>query len=85
VAVEKGYLGEDSLTRTVIDTTLTMPNLTRKEILGLLRTFPLYIKMDEEDFPEIACAEHDTPEGNAAFERLAAKYRKRFWGVESRR
>jgi radical SAM superfamily enzyme YgiQ (UPF0313 family) len=81
VAVAKGYLEKDTLTRTVIDTTLTMPALSRREILGLLRTFPLYIKLDEEDFPEIACAEHDTQEGNAAFERLAAKYRTRFWGA----
>ena len=81
VAVEKGYLGRDSLTHSVIDTTLTMPALSRAEILGLLRTFPLYIKLPEEDFPEIACAERDTPEGTAAFERLSQKYRKIFWGV----
>jgi len=56
-----------------------MPGLTKEEIEGLLRTFPLYIKMPEDRFPEIHVAEKNTPEGNAMFSKLAEEYRNTYW------
>lgn len=79
VAIKAGYLKENDHIHSLIDSTLDMPQLSRDEIQGLIRTFPLYIKMPKEKFPEIQKAEKNTDEGNAAFAKLAAEYRKKYW------
>lgn len=50
--------------------------LSKDEIKGLLRTFPLYVHFDEEMFPEIRKAEKFTEEGNMAFRELSDRYVK---------
>ncbi len=79
VAIKEGYLKENDHIHSLIDSTLDMPQLSRDEIQGLIRTFPLYIKMPTEKFPEIKKAEKNTVEGNAVFAELAAEYRKKYW------
>jgi anaerobic magnesium-protoporphyrin IX monomethyl ester cyclase len=56
-----------------------MPQLPKDEIEGLLRTFPLYIKMPKRKFPLIKLAEQNTPEGNVAFKKLAKEYQEKYW------
>ena len=48
--------------------------LSRDEIKGLLRTFPLYVHFDEEYFALIEKAEQFTEEGNSIFNELANRY-----------
>jgi radical SAM superfamily enzyme YgiQ (UPF0313 family) len=79
VAIKEGYLKEDDRIHSLVDSTLDMPQLTREELQGLIRTFPLYIKMPEERFPEIMLAEKNTEDGNAAFRLLAEEYKKKYW------
>jgi anaerobic magnesium-protoporphyrin IX monomethyl ester cyclase len=78
IAVQEGYLKEDAIITSMIDSTLDMPQLSRKEINGLIRTFPLYIRMPEDRFPELEKAEHDDDE----YDRLAKEYRKVYWRIE---
>ncbi len=81
VAIEEGYLCPDDPVRSLVESTLDMPRFPRPEINGILRTFPLYIRFPRERFGEIREAEMDTPEGNAAFQRLADEYRRTVWGI----
>ncbi len=79
VAIQQGYLKETDMIQSLVDSTLDMPQLSRQEIQGLLRTFPLYVKMPLDRFADIEIAEHFTDQGNAMFEKLAQEYKDRFW------
>jgi radical SAM superfamily enzyme YgiQ (UPF0313 family) len=50
--------------------------LSRDEVKGLLRTFPLYVHFSESMFPKIKKAEEFTEEGNRIFCELSAQYAK---------
>lgn len=80
-ALEKGYIKEDEETGAPIIGTfaLDMPTISRQEIMGLVRTFSLYVKFPKEEWPEIALAEQFTPEGNAKFADLSKRYYERFF------
>lgn len=45
----------------------------QKDLIGLIRTFNLYIRLPESDFDEIKIAESPTPEGDAMLEKLTKK------------
>jgi hypothetical protein len=79
VAIRDGYLKDTGNIHSILESSLDMPQLLSDEIEGLLRTFPLYIKMLENRFPEIRVAENNTPEGNTMFARLAQEYRNTYW------
>nr|WP_319375376.1 radical SAM protein [uncultured Methanoregula sp.] len=79
VAVREGYLKLEEKIHSIVDSTLNMPQITHDEILGLLRTFPLYIKMPEERFEDIRKAEENSESGNLAFKKLAEEYQKKYW------
>lgn len=79
-AVEKGYVTEDAETGTLMTgSILDMPTISREEIMGLVRTFSLYVRFPREEWPQIALAEKFTPEGNAEFEELSEHYYERFF------
>ena len=73
--IEKGYLQSnaktDSLMRRSI---LNMPQFPPDQIKGLVRTFPLYVKMPESYFERIRIAEKLNGEGNEAFSELREIY-----------
>jgi len=79
VAIREGFLKDSGNIHSILESSLDMPRLSKEEIEGLLRTFPLYIKMPEDRFPEIQAAEKNTPEGNAMYARLAEEYRNTYW------
>jgi len=79
-AVEKGYVTEDAETGTLIaGSVLNMPTISREEIMGLVRTFSLYVRFSKEEWPEIKIAEKFTPEGDAKFAELSKRYYERFF------
>jgi anaerobic magnesium-protoporphyrin IX monomethyl ester cyclase len=80
-ARSSGYLtnAEDFTNSNVISSMLTMPTITQEEMLGLVRTFSLYVKFPREEWPEIAIAERFTPEGDAKFRELSKRYYERFF------
>lgn len=55
-------------------TFLNMPQITGTEIFGLLRTFPLYVKLSKRYYDDIKIAESMTKEGNEKFEELTNIY-----------
>jgi len=79
-ALSKGYIQQDSPTNSpVLGSVLNMPTISPEELLGLVRTFSLYVKFPREEWPEIALAESFTPEGDARFAELSKKYYERFF------
>lgn len=79
IALEKGYIDRDTLAGDYRkETVMRMEHLTEAELLGLQRTFPLYVKFPRERWPEIRRAEAFTPEGDRVWEELSAEYRDRF-------
>lgn len=80
LALKEGYITEETTTATLIGgSVLNMPTLSRDEILGLVRTFCLYVKFPREEWPQIRIAEKFDDEGNAMFERLSKLYYERFF------
>ena len=79
-AVANGYLEEGTQTNSIITgSILDMDTISKEEILGLVRTFSLYVKFPKEEWPEIELAEKFTEEGNAKFTELSERYYERFF------
>lgn len=79
LAVQRGYLDGNSITKHVASTSLlNMPQLSAREIDGLLRTFQLYVRLPREDWPRIRLAEEDTAEGNRIFAEFQDKFTNKF-------
>jgi len=79
-SIEKGYIPADkSNFSPMIGSVLDMPQLTADQIMGLVRTFPLYVKMPREHFTKIAAAEQLNKEGNAAFLELSEVFFKQYF------
>ena len=57
-----------------MDSGLDMPQLPRREIDGLRKTFALYARLGEEYWPKIQIAEGDDEEAQKAFEELREIY-----------
>ena len=70
--IKKGYLSSDStdIDNPIGGSVLTMPQLSREEIEGLLRTFVLYVKLPEEYYPKIREAEQLNEKGDLVLEEL---------------
>jgi len=82
-AIDAGWLDPEALTvHTTASSILNMPELTSKQIDGLMRTFPLYVEFDESEWPQIEKAERFGPEGDEVLARYSNIYRKRNWKEE---
>jgi hypothetical protein len=80
LAVQKGYIDPEAQTTSLITgSVLNMPQLGREEILGLVRTFSLYVKFPKEEWPLIQRAEKLDEEGNRIFGELSKLYYERFF------
>jgi radical SAM superfamily enzyme YgiQ (UPF0313 family) len=79
LCLERGYVGPDhiALEHTFMSK-LNMPQITKEEIYGLFRTFPLYVKLPEGCWPKIKRAEGLNEEGDRIYEDLAEIYRNEY-------
>jgi radical SAM superfamily enzyme YgiQ (UPF0313 family) len=79
--IDKGYMNpHDSYHADIRKRSiLKMPTLSNEEICGLLRTFPLYVKLPKSEYARIRKAEKFDREGNEAFGKLSERYRKEFF------
>ncbi len=76
----KGYITEASQTQGLMSgPIMRMPQLGNDELLGLVRTFSLYVKFPIEEWPEIRVAERFDEQGNRKFAELSARFHERFF------
>jgi radical SAM superfamily enzyme YgiQ (UPF0313 family) len=72
---QKGYIEKDLIAEDFfIGSVMNMPQLPNEEIIGLMRTIPLYIKFPKSDWDKIELAEKFDEEGNKVFEELKEIY-----------
>jgi radical SAM superfamily enzyme YgiQ (UPF0313 family) len=77
---EKGYITEESQTKGVMSgPIMRMPQLDNDVLLGLVRTFSLYVKFPKEEWPEVRIAERFDEEGNRKFAELSKLYHERIF------
>jgi len=73
--IENGYLDKNAKVHQLLDgVALTMNTITYNELKGLQRTFPLYAKMPESEFPRIRRAEIFDEEGGKVYEELRSTF-----------
>jgi len=76
-AIEEGWLDPDKQSTSVIsESILEMPEpyLDSSEILGLVKTLPLYARLGEDRFPEIAQAECEQDSEGPIFSKLKEEW-----------
>jgi len=75
LCVEKGYIPRSELGGDYRqDFVLEMPSISKEEIMGLQRTFAMYVKFPRSMWSDIELAEKD----DMAFNRLSKMYREKF-------
>ncbi|OGX46164.1 MAG: hypothetical protein A3I71_06080 [Omnitrophica WOR_2 bacterium RIFCSPLOWO2_02_FULL_63_16] len=83
IAIREGYLDPESIVSLSHDagSMLDMPQFRREEIIGLARTFSLYVKLPETSYPEIRIAERVDGVGDRHYESLLKRFREETYGV----
>ena len=76
--VAYGFNQNADVVATLPPSPLKQPHITKEELRGLKRTFPLYIKFPESEFDLIKKAEKFVEEGNEIFGELSKTYRKKY-------
>jgi anaerobic magnesium-protoporphyrin IX monomethyl ester cyclase len=73
VCVKENFIEESNIVDTTqigTDSILNFPDLFKKELKGLLKTFNLYVKLPCKYYPDILIAEKDDEEGSYMFNKL---------------
>lgn len=83
-AIEKGYLAKDADTVSpMLRSVLHMPHFPPDEIEGIVRTFPLYVKMPKNYFNEIKIAEQLNKEGDKKLGELREIYFRDYFHIKN--
>jgi len=82
LCIDLGYIKEDTkVIHNTRDTVLNMPQYSRDDINGAIRTFNMYLKFPESEFPRIAVAERFDDCGNRMFSALRREFVARYFGA----
>ncbi len=74
-----GYIEDEDIAMDYrLGPSMDMPQMSAEHLVGLHRTFPLYVKFPESEWKHIETAEKDTEEGNAAFKEYSERYVREF-------
>ena len=77
---EEGILGVDARTKQLLGgSDIRYKYISRSELMGLQRTFPMYVKFDKGWWPSIRMAENFGVIGNRIYDRLREKYIEEFY------
>jgi len=79
--IKIGYLSNDStkIDNPIGSSVLNMPQLSKEEIEGLLRTFVLYVRLPKKYYPKIKEAEQLNEEGDKVLEELREIFFNRYF------
>ena len=80
VCVDEGFIEADHTPGSFLsDFALDQPQLSREEVIGLRKTFALYVRFPEKDWPLIERAEKDDDEGNRIYDELRQRYQESYF------
>jgi anaerobic magnesium-protoporphyrin IX monomethyl ester cyclase len=80
VALRQGYIADDTrVEHNMKDTVMNMPQFSRDEIRGVVRTFTMYMRFPESEFPRIAVAERLDDRGDRMFAELREQFITRYF------
>jgi anaerobic magnesium-protoporphyrin IX monomethyl ester cyclase len=78
MAIKEGYIDDQLICLESSNTSggslLNMPEFSREQIDGFMRTFSFYVKFERERWPQIDRARLDDPIGNKMFDELRTDY-----------
>ena len=75
----EGYIGDEDIAEDYrLGPSMDMPQLSRQELIGLHRTFPLYVKFPKSEWPLIRTCEGEGPEAEALYQDFARQYVEQF-------
>jgi hypothetical protein len=57
---------------------LHMPQISREQLLGLQRTFPLYVRFPKSEWPKIRKCEGNGTKAETLFKELSREYTEKF-------
>jgi hypothetical protein len=60
------------------ETVLNMPQLSREDLLGLQRTFPLYVRLPKSEWPRIKKCEGNGQETEDLYNELSREYTEKY-------
>ena len=60
------------------DSLLDMPSISKREIGGLVKTFPLYARLPRSYWNDIKIAESNTPEAKKIYDNLIHIFREQY-------
>ena len=63
------------------DSLLDMPSISKKEIGGLVKTFPLYARLPRSCWKDIKIAESDPPEAKKVYNNLLNMFREKYSNI----
>lgn len=79
--IKKGLMPRDTPSKQLLlGKDIKYKYLTKEELIGLQRTFPLYVKFDKNLYDMIKIAEEDSVVGNASFNALRSIYIEKHFG-----
>lgn len=79
VCEAEGYIeAEDIAMDYRLGPSMDMPQLRRRELIGLHRAFPLYVKFPKSEWDDIRICEGEGPEAEAVYAEYARRYVEQF-------
>jgi len=72
VCIDKGYISDDLICEDFYqqEYLLNGNTVTKEDVLGFYKTYPLYVHLPKSEYPRIRIAERDDVEGNKVFAEL---------------
>ncbi len=76
-----GFVNKTDIVRSMVvnGSILDMPQFSREEVNGLVKTFNMYVKFPENRWPEIERAEGNSKESQSIYNNLKNEFLDKFW------
>jgi radical SAM superfamily enzyme YgiQ (UPF0313 family) len=78
---ELGYIKDEDIAQSLVvgKPLLDMPQFSKEKVMGLVKTFNLYVGFPESRWPAIQKAEEDTKEGNQIYNELKEEFVEKYF------
>ena len=79
-----GLVKNEDIVQSIVtgESLLDMPQFPKKEVQAIVKTFNMYVKFPESQWPDIKKAEEDSPEGQKIYKELKQEFMDKFFDVK---